>query len=82
MGTAERERVATRRLRIGLRRGRPAGRERAGSQTGGGDPAADQSPSRDPLGQDSTAAVSLDSGSESALTAFESAWTCSGVSSS
>jgi hypothetical protein len=82
MGATEREGVATRRLRLGLGSGRPTGRERARSQTGRGDPAADQSSSRDPPGQDSTAAVSWDSGSESALTAFDSSWTCSGVSSS
>ena len=63
--------------------GRPAGRERTGREAGGGDAAADQSASRRPTpGQDSTAAVSWDSGSESALTAFASSWTSSGVRSS
>ncbi|GAA4368021.1 hypothetical protein GCM10023146_13150 [Nocardioides caricicola] len=79
---AEREGVAARRLGLRLGSGRPAGRERTGRQAGRGDAASDQPSSRDPLGQDNTAAVRRDNGSESALTAFDSSWTCSGVSSS
>ena len=52
---------------------------------GGGRAAAEEPASRDVvrvIGQDSTAAVSCDSGSDSALTASESALISSGVSSS
>ncbi len=72
VGAAECEGVAGADLRRAVRGGRPAGREGARGQPGGGDAAAaDQGPSGERvLGQDSTAAVSRDSGSESALTAF------------
>lgn len=95
---AERERVPSRRRCVSVGRGRAAGRERTGREAGGRDAAADQATARDPgtpgsvlgrvdlgvglLGQDSTAAVSRDSGSESALTAFASASTSSSVRSS
>jgi hypothetical protein len=72
--------------------GRAAGREGSGGDAGRGDTAADQAPpgeaSRLPrlflgrAGQDSTAAVSWDSGSASAFTAFASAWTSSSLRSS
>lgn len=81
VGAAERERVTGAPDRLAVGRGRPAGREGAGRQPGGGDPAADQAPSGDRvLGQDSTAAVSRDRGSASALTACESSLTSSWVS--
>ncbi len=72
--------------RVGARpaavsRTRATRRERAGRQADGGDAASDQSASRDPV-QDSTAAVSWDNGSESALTALTSALISSWVRSS
>jgi hypothetical protein len=75
----ERERVAATGGGFAVGSGRPTGRERARGKAGGGDTAADQASSGESasvllvswlLGQDSTAAVSWDSGSESALTAF------------
>jgi hypothetical protein len=55
--------------------GRGAARgERTSGQAGCGNAAADQSASGD-SGQDSTAAVRLESGSESAFTAFARSWT-------
>jgi hypothetical protein len=73
--------------RSGLRCGEPPGGEGAGD-TGSGGATAEQAPAADPRGavavgrgQDVTAAVSFDSGSESALTESESALTSSAESS-
>ncbi|GAA1766074.1 hypothetical protein GCM10009795_010790 [Nocardioides hankookensis] len=88
---AERERVAGVGGRAAVGRGRPTGRERTRGEAGGGDTAADQaSPGESAsllllgrvVGQDSTAAVSCDNGSESALTAFDRSFTWSCVRSS
>ncbi len=80
---AERERVRTAGGCRTVRGRRTPGSERAGRQTGGRDTATDQTAARDRvLGQDSTAAVSRDSGSASALTAFARAWISSWVRSS
>jgi hypothetical protein len=76
---AEREGVAAAGSGLAVGRGRPTGRERARGEPGCGDAAADQAAPGEPaalfllrllLVQDSTAAVSWDSGSESALTAL------------
>lgn len=77
------ERVGVARVggRAAVGSGRPARSERARREAGGGDAATDQSASRD-LAQDSTAAVSWDRGSDSALTALARSWTWSGVRSS
>jgi hypothetical protein len=86
---AERERVASARGGVAIGSGRPAGRERTGGQAGDGDTAADQATPGESatllllgrlLGQDSTAPVSWESGSESALTAFARSLISSGVS--
>jgi hypothetical protein len=75
----ERERVRTTGGGFAVGGGRPTGRERARGEAGGSDTAADQASTGESAsllllgwlpGQDSTAAVSWDSGSESALTAF------------
>jgi hypothetical protein len=89
---AERERVASAGRRAAVGSGRSTGRERTRGEAGGGDTATDQaSPGesasllcffRRLLGQDSTAAVSWESGSDSALTALARSWTWSGVRSS
>ncbi len=86
---AEGEGVRAARRRFAVGSGRPAGRERTSSEAGDGDTAADQaSPGESAtlpllrclLGQDSTAPVSWESGSESALTAFARSLISSGVS--
>jgi hypothetical protein len=62
------------RIRIRVSARGAAGGERTSGEAGGGNAAADQSASGD-SSQDSTAAVSFESGSESALTAFARSWT-------
>lgn len=58
--------------------GEPAGRKNADSP-GGGSAAAEEPSTRDPWGQETTAAVSFESGSLSASTAFDRALISSGV---
>ncbi|GAA4691398.1 hypothetical protein GCM10023349_02610 [Nocardioides conyzicola] len=81
MGAAERVLHAGVRVRRTVRGGRATGGVRTRGEAGGGNATADQSASGD-SGQDSTAAVSCDNGSESALTALARSWTSSGVRSS